>query len=140
MPKSIRLKNNDYWCMDYATYIINTTATISGVNAWTSIQIPFNSNGQFQTNNTNNFEKNGNYIKSKFKGKVLIMRQFSVDFKGEVDIIDEYGWINALETHQNYAMTIKDVNVNDNIDFIFSGGMNGNLQIYGARLIVIRIA
>lgn len=126
--------------MDNASYYITTTTQMTGVVAWASTQIPFNNNGTFKTSDSNLFEKNGNYIKCKFTGSVLVIRQLTMDYKGEVDIIDEWGWLTAIETHQNYSFTIINVNANDNINFNFSGGMSGTIYLYQVRLNVIRLS
>ena len=140
MGRSIRLSNNDFLCGDYASFNLNNSATLNNLVAWAYNQIPFNNNVTFSTNNSNSFESNGNYIKCKFKGKVLVIREFSTDYRGETDIIDEFGWFTATDTKQAYSYSIANVNVGDNINFIFSGGMSGTMQIFSARLIIVRIA
>ena len=83
------------------------------------------------------FEKNGDYIKCKFTGKILIIRQIAIDQQGELDIADEFSWFTATGTKQNYSITIKNVNTGDNVDFIISGGMSGTVVIYSARMILL---
>lgn len=124
---------------DYAAFYMGG-ASLTGVSAWSQIQVPFGSNnGTFITNNSSNFESNSNYIKCKFKGKILVIRQLSMNYNGEIDIIDEFGWMNGISTNQNASFAIKDVDVNYNVNFVFSGGMSGSVQLYQARIIVIRI-
>ena len=138
MAKSIRLKNT-YLVKDYAVMSIQSRVSMSNITAWAPTQIPFGSNTTIVTNNGDAFEQNGNYIKCKFKGTVLVFRELSMDYKGEIDIIDNFGWVTGIETHGNISVDVKTVNVNDNINFHFAGGMT-EATLYHARIVVLRIA
>ena len=122
----------------YARCVINNTTAISNITEWSEVQIPFTSSN-FVTNDLTNFELNGNLIRCKFSGAVLILRDFSHDFTGELDIVDEFGWFNNYNKRGN-SVSIKTVNSGDNINFVFAGGVSGTLNVYGARLIVVRLS
>ena len=138
MSNSIRLKDN-YLINDYANFhSVNQTITISNTSSYSVVQVPFNSNNiPFVTNNTNLFEKNTDYIKCKFKGKVLVIRNYSNNFSATSFIItDVDGW-----TQGKTLITIQDVNVGTNIDFrITGGGSYSSFTISNCELIVIKIA
>ena len=139
MARSIRLKNNDYWCMDYAC-LFTRGMNLSNLTPWTLFTVPFSNdpNSEFITN-TSNFERNGNYIKCKFKGKVLVYRQISHNIRYELDIADEFGGIVDVIGGKNQSLVILNVNYNDDINFMLNTGFD-NFTIYNARLIVVRIA
>lgn len=138
MSNSIRLKDN-YLINDYANFhSINQTISINNTSAYTVEQIPFNSNNiTFSTNNSSLFEKNTDYIKCKFKGKVLVLRNYASNISATKYIItNQDGWCMS-ET----LFTIQDVDVNDNIDFrVTGGGSYNSISIYNCELIVIKIA
>ena len=122
----------------YARCVISNTTTLSNITAWSNVQMPFTSSN-FATNDSTNFELNGNLIRCNFSGTVLILRDFSHDFTGELDIVDEFGWFNNYNKRGN-SISIKAVNSGDNINFVFAGGASGTLNVYGARLIVVRLS
>ena len=123
--------------LSYGALFNPARETLYNINSWTNFQIPFT---HFWSNNENDFEKNGNLLKCKFNGTVLIFRQITHDFTGELDIVDSWSWWTSIGTRQAPAMQIKNVSINDNIDFTCSGGVSGTLVVYGARLVVLRIA
>ena len=122
----------------YAYTFMNSRVTLSNISAWSETTVPF-SNFGMETSHSDLFEKNGNFIKCKFTGKVMIIREISMDAQGELDIADEFSWFTATSTKQNHSITIKNVSLGDNIGFVFSGGMSGTITLYSARLILLRI-
>lgn len=139
MAKSIRLKNNDYWCMDFAC-LFSRGMNVSNITPWTLFNVPFSSdaNSEF-ISNTSNFERNGNYIRCKFKGKVLVYRQISHNKTNEMDIADDFGGVIDIVGGKNQALSIISVNTNDDINFLLNTGFD-TFIIYNARLMVVRIA
>lgn len=121
--------------VDYAAFISkNATITIE-MTAWTPHQIPFGSNAGFSRNGTD-FEANGNFIRCKFNGSVLIIREYSDSYSGSHNIItNEGGWINGTQ-----AITTRNVVNYENINFEISGSQQGQISLYDYRLIVIRLS
>ena len=122
----------------YAYFSQTTSLTLTNLTAWTNHQLPL-SNASFQRSNTD-FEKNGDYIKCNFTGTVLVYRYFANDQTGETDIIDNLGYVTATGTRQAYSLSIVSVTPSTNLDFVFSGAMSGDVVIYGARLIAVRLS
>ena len=56
-------------------------------SAWTYTTFPFGGDGKFLTSNSNLFEKNGNYIKCKFNGRVLAVATLTHNSGGQIDLI-----------------------------------------------------
>ena len=125
--------------MDYAC-LFTRGMSLSNITPWTPFTVPFANdlNSEFITN-SNTFERNGDYIKCKFKGKILVYRQISHSIRNELDIVDEFGGIVDVIGGKNQALVVLNVNCNDTINFMLNTGFDA-FTIYNARLIVVRIA
>ena len=125
----------------YAYIFSQQVMTLGNVTAWDTNLVPFSFfQNSFDTSSSSMFEQSASTIKCKFTGKILIIRQLSIDQQGELDIADEFSWFTATNTKQNYSVTVKSVNTNDTINFSFSGGMTGTVTIYSARMIILRLS
>ena len=125
----------------YAYIYLTDRMTIGNVTPWVTDIIPFSLGSfSYDTSTSSMFERSASTIKCKFTGKVLIIRQLSTDFQGELDIVDEFSWFIATGAKQNYSVTVKSVSENDTIDFSYNGGMSGTITIYSARMIIIRLS
>lgn len=121
----------------YATfYTINRQIDITNTSAYSVEQIPLGSNATFSTSHSSLFEKNGNYIKCKFTGIVLVMRHWSTTNNASHYIItDQNGWTADLN-----LVTIQSVSNGTNIDFrVSAGGSYSTLSIPSCEIQVFRI-
>ena len=105
---------------------------------WTDTQIDFTSGTTSWATNSDDFSLNGNFIRTNFSGVILIFRQITHQYSGELDINDELGSKVGLG-YSNNSMSILGVSNGTNIDFLVSTGAS-SVQIWNVRLFVIRVS
>ena len=139
MPKSIRLKNNDYIANDYCVYI-NGREDLT-CSPWRDTTLQLNTtNPYWDTNNSNNFELTSTGIKCKFKGIVLVIRVLSTSIRdAEFDLVDRYGYNYMINGANKHDVTIEPVNVNEIKSLIYVTGQS-SFTLYCSRLIIMRVA
>ena len=126
--------------IEYALMYAPYGLAMNNLTPWTQYDVDFNrsSDTVFITNNSDDFERDGNQIRCKFIGKILVLKYIYHDYQGELDMPDNLGTATNTLGKTNTTSTIIDVATGTNVDFKIVGGAS-NLTIYNARFIVIRL-
>lgn len=135
------LKNIPFEVGQYAALYYGNQYTFT-ITAWAQTVVPFSGNTSgtnYVYNGYNSFERDGNYIKCKFDGSVLILRYFAMNETSELDLIDTFGWETNTGARQASGIEVRPVSNGTNISLTFASGYGGEITSYGARLIVIRL-
>ena len=109
---------------------------ITGITPWQATTVDFSSS-DFNTNSNSDFEFSGHGIKCKFNGTVLILKQITHNYEGELDIVDSYGWMTQFNK-EGFSFVIENATSGELKELKFAGNTT-SVNFYNARLMVIRI-
>lgn len=124
---------------EYATLFLDYEKAIS-CSAWTYTTFPFGGEGRFLTTNSNLFEQNGNYIRCKFKGRVLVVATLTHNSGSQMDLIVNNKRVIKVGGYFTQVIDTQDVTEGTNINLTFHGGATSFTAFMGTgiKLIIIK--
>lgn len=145
-PLQYRAKNGlSSWANDWKSIASNDWCVATKPrftmqsSAWTETNVSWNSaSDTFITSDNSLFELTSTGIKCKFTGAVVIIRDCSIDYTSEFDLVDQYGTNYHVNGSIKKDITIETVNNGDIKSLIYITGST-NITFYSTRMFIMRI-